>query len=69
MSEFIDRDLSGSRFERVPSLELASTVSYTEPGWPRIEQFPFAECLLIVVTEEWEHRLHAERDLAALSRR
>jgi hypothetical protein len=49
--------------------QLASKVSCAEPGWPRIEQFPFAECLLIVLTEEWEHRLYAERDLAALSRR
>ena len=49
--------------------QLASTVSRSEPGWPQIEQFPFAECLLIVLNEEWEHRLYAERDLAALSRR
>ena len=24
------------------------------------------ECLLVVLNEEWEHRLYAERDLAAL---
>jgi hypothetical protein len=24
------------------------------------------ECLLIILNEEWEHRLYAERDLAAL---
>jgi len=47
--------------------QLASTVSMTEPGWPRIERFPLRECLRIVVVEEWEHRLYAERDLAVLA--
>jgi len=27
------------------------------------------ECLLIVLNEEWEHRLYAERDLDALEAR
>jgi hypothetical protein len=27
------------------------------------------ECLLIVLNEEWEHRLYAERDLAVLEAR
>jgi hypothetical protein len=27
------------------------------------------ECLLVVLSEEWEHRLYAERDLAALEGR
>jgi hypothetical protein len=46
--------------------QLASEVSCTEPGWPRLEAFPFKECLLIVLNEEWEHRDYAERDLARL---
>jgi hypothetical protein len=46
--------------------QLASRVSRTEPGWPQIDEFPFKECLLIVLNEEWEHRRYAERDLAAL---
>jgi hypothetical protein len=46
--------------------QLASQVSRTEPGWPRMDAFPLKECLLIVLNEEWEHRLHAERDLTAL---
>jgi hypothetical protein len=33
-----------------------------------METFPFKECLRIVLNEEWEHRLYAERDLAALAR-
>jgi hypothetical protein len=45
---------------------LASEVTRTEPGWPRLEGFPLEECLRIVLVEEWEHRLYAERDLTAL---
>ena len=46
--------------------QLASEVTRTEPGWPRIENFPFKECLRIVLNEEWEHRRYAARDLTAL---
>jgi hypothetical protein len=46
--------------------QLASDVTRSEPGWPRLEHFPLKECLSIVVNEEWEHRLYAERDLSAL---
>jgi hypothetical protein len=48
------------------SEQLAATVTRTEPGYPRRENFPVRECLLIVLNEEWEHRLNAERDLTAL---
>lgn len=48
--------------------QLASRVTRTEPGWPRGENFPVKECLYTVVSEEWEHRLYAERDLAALEK-
>jgi DinB superfamily/Pentapeptide repeats (9 copies) len=46
--------------------QLASTVTCTEPGWPQLENFPVKQCLRIVLNEEWEHRLYAERDLTAL---
>jgi hypothetical protein len=46
--------------------QLASEVSRSEPGWPQLESFPLKQCLLIVLNEEWEHRLYAERDLTAL---
>ncbi len=37
------------------------------PGWPdEGATFPVSECLLIVLNEEWHHRLFAERDLAVL---
>lgn len=48
--------------------QLASTVTRPEPGWPQLEEFPLMECLLIVLNEEWEHRLYAERDLTALEK-
>jgi hypothetical protein len=46
--------------------QLGSHVTRVEPGWPRQEDFPLRECLLIVLNEEWEHRLYAERDLTAV---
>lgn len=46
--------------------QLTSTVTRAEPGWPTAEHFPVKECLRIVLNEEWEHRLYAERDLTAL---
>jgi hypothetical protein len=46
--------------------QLASDVTRTEPGWPRLENFALKQCLRIVLNEEWEHRLYAERDLAQL---
>ncbi|HYJ68103.1 MAG TPA: DinB family protein [Nocardioidaceae bacterium] len=40
------------------------------PGWPdEGETFPVRQCLLIVLNEEWHHRLYAERDLAVLAER
>jgi hypothetical protein len=39
------------------------------PGWPPSQSFPVRECLLIILSEEWEHRLYAERDLSDLSAR
>jgi hypothetical protein len=46
--------------------QLGSTVTRQEPGWPRLEDFPVRECLLIVLNEEYLHRQYAERDLAVL---
>ena len=45
------------------------TVPVEAPGWPRPRSYPVRECLLIILNEEWEHRLYAERDLAALEER
>ena len=44
------------------------TEPVTEPGYPRSESFPVAECLRIVLNEEFMHRLYVERNLASLVR-
>ncbi len=36
-------------------------------AWPPPETFPVREVLHIVLNEEWQHRLYAERDLDALT--
>lgn len=54
--------------ESLTDEQLASEVTRTEPGWPWTESFPFKECLRVVLNEEWEHRLYAERDLTVLEK-
>ena len=44
----------------------ANTEPVHGPGWPRPVSYPVRTCLRVVLNEEWEHRLYAERDLAAL---
>ncbi|MCK2212318.1 DinB family protein [Actinomadura sp. ATCC 31491] len=58
------RDLVGS----LTAGRLAATVTRTGPGWPQLEDFPVKECLHIILNEEWEHRLYAERDLNVLEK-
>ncbi len=53
-------------FPRVAE-HLEEKVTRTEPGWPRLVDFPLAQCQFIVVNEEWHHRLYAERDTDALT--
>ena len=45
----------------------ARTEPVDGPGWPPTESFPVRECLLVVLNEEYHHRLFAERDLDALA--
>jgi hypothetical protein len=45
----------------------ADTEPVDAPGWPPPESFPVRECLLVVLNEEWHHRLFAERDLDVLT--
>lgn len=47
----------------------AMTVPVEGPGWPEPRAYPVRECLSVVLNEEWEHRLYAERDLAVLAGR
>jgi uncharacterized damage-inducible protein DinB len=66
--------LRGERQATVRSLmatltdeELARTVTCTEEGHPKEVDMPVRECLHVLLNEEWEHRLYAERDLAVLA--
>ena len=46
------------------------TAPLVGPGWPdEGETFPVRVCLQIVLNEEWEHRMYAERDLTVLEER
>jgi hypothetical protein len=46
---------------------LARLVSSATPFLPDAEGLTVADCLRVVLNEEWEHRLYAERDLAVLT--
>lgn len=46
-----------------------STEPVEGPGWPQPRSYPVRECLLVILNEEWEHRLYAERDLDLLEGR
>ena len=46
-----------------------TTAPVTEPGYRESRSFPVRECLEVILSEEWAHRLYAERDLDALEAR
>lgn len=46
---------------------LARPVTSATPFMAEADSLTVAQCLRVVLNEEWEHRLYAERDLAALS--
>ncbi len=64
------RDRMSTVREVIEGLTDVSLRGHTEPvegpGWPEPRSYPVRECLLIILNEEWEHRLYAERDLDAL---
>jgi DinB superfamily/Pentapeptide repeats (9 copies) len=37
------------------------------PGWPESRSYSVRHCLEVILNEEWEHRLYAERDLDVLA--
>ena len=67
------RDRMATVRQVIEGLNGASLDSRTKPvegpGWPPPRSFPVRECLLVILNEEWEHRLYAERDLDALQAR
>ena len=67
------RDRMATVRQVIEDLTDASLDSQTEPveapGWPPPRSFPVRECLRIILNEEWEHRLYAERDLDILEAR
>lgn len=67
------RDRMATVREVVDGLTEESLAGDTEPvdgpGWPEPRSYPVRECLLVILNEEWEHRLYAERDLDALEAR
>lgn len=58
----VRRVLSGLTDEQLAG----RTEPVTAPGYPEPESFPVRRCLQAVLSEEWEHRLYAERDLSML---
>jgi hypothetical protein len=46
---------------------LDTVVTPVGPGWPE-RAAPVKQCLHVVLNEEWEHRLYAERDLDLLQK-
>jgi hypothetical protein len=67
------RDRMATVRRLVDGLTEESLNGHTEPveapGWPAPRSWPVRDCLLVVLDEEWEHRLYAERDLDALDQR
>jgi len=45
------------------------TTPVLTPGYPASKAFPVRRCLGCILSEEWEHRVYAERDLALLEAR
>ncbi|MET8836796.1 DinB family protein [Micromonospora sp. NPDC004540] len=67
------RDRMSTVRQVIEGLTDESLAGRTDPvagaGWPEPRSYPVRECLLIVLNEEWEHRLYAQRDLDALEAR
>ncbi len=72
LDEVLDlrRDRMATVREVIDGLTDKSLDRHTEPveapGWPQPISYPVRECLLIILDEEWHHRLFAERDMDAL---
>jgi uncharacterized damage-inducible protein DinB len=49
-----------------PETLAGDTTPVPGPGWPEPRSYPVKMCLRVVLNEEYQHRLYAERDLAQL---
>jgi hypothetical protein len=67
------RDRMATVRQVIEGLSVASLAADTEPvegpGWPEPRSYPVRTCLRVILNEEWEHRLYAERDLTSLETR
>ncbi|HEY5263113.1 MAG TPA: DinB family protein, partial [Acidimicrobiales bacterium] len=45
------------------------TTPVEAPGWPPPKGYAVRTCLLVILNEEWQHRLYAERDFDILDDR
>jgi hypothetical protein len=45
------------------------TTPVEAPGWPPPKSYAVRTCLLVILNEEWQHRLYAERDFDILDDR
>jgi hypothetical protein len=64
------RDRMATVRQVIEGLTDESLAAHTDPvegpGWPPPRNFPVRQCLLVILSEEWHHRLYAERDLDIL---
>ena len=64
------RDRMATVRQVIEGLTDESLAAHTDPvegpGWPSPRSFPVRQCLLVILNEEWHHRLYAERDLGIL---
>lgn len=61
----VRRVISGLTDEKLAAV----TEPVIEPGYPESAAFSVRHCLEVILSEEWEHRLYAERDLDVLDTR
>lgn len=70
-AELDRRDRMSTVRQVIEGLTDESLDGHTEPvegpGWRQPRSCPVRECLLIILNEEWEHRLYVERHLTALA--
>jgi uncharacterized damage-inducible protein DinB len=66
----VPRDREATVRQVIEGLTDESLAAHTDPvegpGWPPPRSFVVRQCLLVILNEEWHHRLYAERDLDIL---